>query len=177
MNNRLDNGILFQTAVHEAGHAIMYIFLGHSFETIHIRPNESRSRLGKLEGGKPTISDDELLNFSTNELPLEERNKLRSLISNLLKIFLAGYEAERICCSSNQEIIGEFKSLDYANASRFALAISCESSEFDQMEVINRSRNDLRTILIQHQSKLKLIADELLRAKELNFDDVKHLLH
>jgi len=172
----LDNNTKFQTAVHESGHIFMFIYLGHTFSHVTISQSENLNYYGRISGGNPIIEDDELQNFIKRNFSKEKDRLVRNIMNNLISIFLAGYETEKLFQVYSPDIDNEFKSFDYNKAWELAQAISVRNSSSSTMEVVDRSRKELRSVLLENQSILKRIANELVKFDIMNYDVLKGLV-
>jgi len=169
----LDNKTKFQTAVHESGHAFMFIYLGHAFSTVTVLHSEKRNYFGRISGGSPTIKDSELQKFIRHTIPKDEDIVVKNKIYNIIKIFLAGYEAEKIFKVYSPDMDNEFHSYDYKKAWTLAQAISVRNTGTNTKEVLDRFRIESRSVLLENQSILKRIVNELMKFEKLNYDVLK----
>lgn len=171
----MDEKTRYQVAIHESGHAFIYIHLGHTFKYVDISLVDNPRRFGGISGGKPIISQNDLDNFIHIRLSQPEDNRIGNIIANLITIYLAGYESERIFEVYNPENDTELNSLDYSRAYSLADAVSTRNSSSDAHVVLDDSRELLTCIVIENKSIIEKFASELLKYNEVRFELLKEI--
>jgi ATP-dependent Zn protease len=156
---------LKQTAYHEAGHAVMAVWLRLRVLHVSIIPDEEEGSLGHTDQGKGAKIEPENRESST---------ETRFQIERLVLVLLAGNAAERILanrkCSAGSES-------DYSKASGLLSYLAPRDDEMRSYCVWLGER--AKTILLSDWNwyAVETLANELLKQKYIGAKMVRQIVH
>lgn len=162
----------YRTAIHEAAHAFMYIHLGHTFNFVDIIPNDSGSRFGRISDGRPTVCHRDTINLVEKSLEPEEDNQLETTIENLIFIYLAGYESEKVFNVYDPSLDNEIESDDFTNASALVDILATRNGLVDRMKLIGQYRTKTQRIIEKNRLVIERIANKLVESVKISFKEV-----